>query len=591
MKLAFKIIFLAIVMLPSITMAQMEGDQWVLGYWGLNGNEQSMMFMDFRFGKLHIYKHTEIKFRILDTSSNICDSNGEPILWTNSMQIMDQFRNLIADTIAYDGKNGLWDNFYLQSSMMPFGFPYTDGAVILPVPNHPSDYSVVYQMPGIHPIYFFAPVQFLEARVHKSKTGEFELLYKDFPFSPYVEWLNSTISTVRHGNGRDWWLIYFQENSPNYYACILDPDGIHFDRQGSVDSIVNSGVGQVVFSPKGNYMARLDAISADSSQFITLYSFDRCSGYLERKATFQTPFGLFTGVAFSPSEQYLYADNNTSLWQWDLLSDDIGASQTLVDTCDGFIQPNWFVMDFGPMVNGPDGKIYIVPSAGSSQYMHVIDQPDLSASECRFWQHHTNLHIWNGRTAPNLPNYRLGPLEGSPCDTLGINNLPVSRWRKEQDVAGIQSPILFTDLSFYDPKTWLWDFDDGSTSTIPSPLHAFEPGLYHVCLSVSNEHGSDSFCQWVNILPTGIKEEIDRTTPDLDIIPNPFHNHISITSRSEIFRTGQLQLYDMHGRLVFNQQELTIPITIYLPDFPPGVYLCNVRDEKGNTRSMKLMKE
>ncbi|HEX5112242.1 MAG TPA: T9SS type A sorting domain-containing protein, partial [Saprospiraceae bacterium] len=333
------------------------------------------------------------------------------------------------------------------------------------------------------------------------------------------------------------------------------------------------------------------AISSVEGQYITLYSFDRCSGDLMRMNTFHTSNGLFTGVAFSPSEQYLYADDNTHLWQWDLLADDIAASQTLVDTFDGFIQPGWLIMDFGPMVNGPDGKIYIVPSTGSSKYMHVIDQPNLPASECRFWQHHTRLNIWNNRTAPNLPNYRLGPLDESDCDSLGLNNLPVSRWRKEQDIPGQQSPILFTDLSFYNPKTWYWEFDDGATSTEPSPVHDFQPGLYHVCLTVSNEYASDSSCQWVNILPTGLKEELDRTLPDIDIIPNPFKEYISITSRSEIFRTASLQLYDMHGRLIFDQPELTIPVKLYLPDFPPGVYLCNIRDENGNVRSVKLMKQ
>jgi len=578
-------------MLPCITMAQMEGDQWVLGYWGPLGNDQSVMYMDFRFGKLHIYKHLEIKMIISESASNICNEDGEPLLWTNGMQIMSKGGNIIVDTIAYDGLNGYWDNFYLNSYNIPFGFPDMDGSIILPVPNKPSEYSVIYPISGTHPTYYFGAVQFLETRIFKETEDKFEVLYKDNPFGPYVEWLKYTIVVTRHGNGRDWWIIYFEDDSPHYFASLLQPDGIHLEHQGSVDTSVRTGLGQAVFSPLGNYLARMDAISSAEGQYITLYSFDRCSGDLERMNTFHTANGHFTGVAFSPSEQYLYADDNTHLWQWDLLADDIAASQTLVDTCDGFIQPGWFIMDFGPMVNGPDGKIYIVPSAGSSKFMHVIDQPNLPASECRFWQHHTQLNIWSNRTAPNLPNYRLGPLDESDCDSLGLNNFPVSRWRKDQDVPGQQSPILFTDLSFYNPKNWYWEFDDGSTSSVPNPVHDFQPGLYHVCLTVSNEYASDSSCQWVNILPTDIKEELDRTTPDIDIIPNPFHEYLWITSRSEIFRAADLQLYDMHGRLIINQSELTIPVKLFLPDFPPGIYLCNIRDEFGNTRSMKLMKE
>lgn len=58
-------------------------------------------------------------------------------------------------------------------------------------------------------------------------------------------------------------------------------------------------------------------------------------GDLVRLNTFHAPSGLFTGVAFSPSEQYLYANSNRELWQWDLLAEDIAASQILVDTFDG----------------------------------------------------------------------------------------------------------------------------------------------------------------------------------------------------------------------------------------------------------------
>ena len=571
--------------------AQMEGDQWVLGYWSPSGTDQSVMYMDFRNGKLHIYKHAELKIQIAETVSNICDSIGEPILWTNGMQIMSQNGNSVADTIAYDGANGQWDSYYLQSYMMPFGFRYIDGAIILPVPDNPSDYSVLYSISGTHPNTFYQANQFLEARIHRTNNSEFELLYKDVPFGPQVNWFNYTISAVKHANGRDWWIVYFEENSPNYYISVLSPDGIHFDHKGTIDATIKAGYGQTVFSPHGNYLASLNEVSFTEGQIITLCNFDRCSGDLIRLETIKTEVGLFTGVAFSPSEQFLYVDNNTSLWQWDLKSQNIIASQTLVDTFDGFIQPGWFEMDFGPMVNGPDGKIYIVPAAGSSKYMHVIDQPDLPASECRFWQHYINLNYWNGRTAPNLPNFRLGPIDHSDCDTLGINNLPVSRWRKEQDIPGQQSPIRFTDLSFYDPQIWHWDFDDDSPSSIPSPVHSFQPGLYHVCLTVSNEYASDSSCQWINILPTGLKDDLDRTLPDIDIIPNPFKEYISITSRSETFRTASLQLYDMHGSLVIDQPELTIPIKLYLPDFPPGIYLCNIKDEDGSVRSVKLMKE
>ncbi len=85
-----------------------------------------------------------------------------------------------------------------------------------------------------------------------------------------------------------------------------------------------------------------------------------------------------------------------------------------------------------------------------------------------------------------MPNYRLGSLDGSRCDTLGINNLPVAHFRVD-DTLGVLNRYFY-DLSHHDPAHGHWDFDDGTISEDTSALHTFPgPGLYHVCLTVSNE--------------------------------------------------------------------------------------------------------
>ena len=93
----------------------------------------------------------------------------------------------------------------------------------------------------------------------------------------------------------------------------------------------------------------------------------------------------------------------------------------------------------------------------------------------------------------DFPNYRLGPLDGSPCDTLGLDNFPVAKWRYEIDDSTDLQGIRFTDLSYFNPEVWHWDFDDGWTSSETRPVHRYDaPGRYHVCLTVSNENASDT---------------------------------------------------------------------------------------------------
>lgn len=407
----------------------------------------------------------------------------------------------------------------------------------------------------------------------------------------YLEWYNGDIIATRHANGRDWWVVTFEENSARYFSYLLDPGGIALHHEGTVDSIIRTGLGQSVFSPLGNYMARMDAISFDEGQFVTLLSFDRCMGTLRRLHTLQLENAPFTGLAFSSNERLLYADSREHLWQWDLWADDIPASQTLIDTFDGFVQPGWFEMRFGPMMQTPDNRIYIVPPAGSSEFMHTIERPDLPGKECRFIQHNVNLTKPNGRSAPNIPNFRLGPLDDSPCDTLGLDNHPVARWRYEENYPGYRYDILFTDMSFYDPQEWHWDFDDGTTSEERSPLHTFDPGLYHVCLTVSNDYASDSTCQWVNVLPTLLDPQAALYKRDLSIDPNPFSESLVIKSKSGSFRAVHIQLYDINGKLVFDQPRAPVPVTIYLPDhITPGMYFCRIVEEDGEEYSFKLVR-
>lgn len=52
--------------------------------------------------------------------------------------------------------------------------------------------------------------------------------------------------------------------------------------------------------------------------------------------------------------------------------------------------------------------------------------------------------------------------------------------------------VKFTDTSWDEPKTYAWDFGDGTTSTERSPTHTFPAGAFGVTLVVSNEAGSSA---------------------------------------------------------------------------------------------------
>ncbi len=579
-----------ILLLSSIVaICQRQGDSWVIGYFGGKGNDHSLVFLDFTKNVMHISLKLDIKSEMLETGANICNSAGEPIIWTNGMEIFGPDGAYIADTIAFDGNFGYW-SFYSGGEKPALGFRKTDGALIIPVPDSENEYSVIYHTAQWHPDDGYYQIwKFLEARVEMSKDSVFSIAYQDSLIGEQHHWYVDRIEAVRHANGRDWWIVFFERLSSKYYCFILTPEGIQHSHIEETKTPVIHGLGQSCFSPDGSFFARMDGYDFVLGNFLTLYSFDRCAGHLEILETFNFTAGILTGVAFSPSGQYLYGNNNDTLWQWDLWSVNIPESKKIAGEFDGFVEPGWFPTRFGPQVLAPDGKIYMMP-VSSTKYMHVINRPDLPADMCKFDQHSINLTVPNARTAPNIPNFRLGPLDGSPCDTLGIDNIPVSRWRYEEDQPGWRYDIRFTDLSFYDPKDWHWDFGDGQSSDEISPVHTYaSSGIYEVCLTVSNENGSDTKCQEVEILTTALQEALDKT-PDLSITPNPFVDQVQIKSRSGTFRAASLEVFDMHGTKVFHQASIPVPVTLKMPQLPSGMYLFRIRDQDGTLYSFKAMK-
>ncbi|MEO0338819.1 MAG: PKD domain-containing protein, partial [Bacteroidota bacterium] len=60
--------------------------------------------------------------------------------------------------------------------------------------------------------------------------------------------------------------------------------------------------------------------------------------------------------------------------------------------------------------------------------------------------------------------------------------------------------IQFTDVSTNTPTAWLWDFGDGNTSTQQNPAHTYAAeGQYTVCLTATNQFGTDSTCAMVTL--------------------------------------------------------------------------------------------
>lgn len=66
--------------------------------------------------------------------------------------------------------------------------------------------------------------------------------------------------------------------------------------------------------------------------------------------------------------------------------------------------------------------------------------------------------------------------------------------------------VSFYDLSTFNPTSWLWNFGDGSTSTLQNPTHTYSTnGTYTISMIASNAYGSDTltFLNYINIISSG----------------------------------------------------------------------------------------
>jgi PKD repeat protein len=135
--------------------------------------------------------------------------------------------------------------------------------------------------------------------------------------------------------------------------------------------------------------------------------------------------------------------------------------------------------------------------------------------------------------------------------------------------------------------TYAWDFGDGQTSTEPSPLHTFgSNGSYNVCLTITGECGSSTFCQQIN-LSVGIN---DVGSGNAGITLNPSPANAFFTVRSEHALITSVQLVDANGRLLqtmaYNRNgSVVVPVA----QLPNGLYVARIHLANGTMQHLRVM--
>ncbi len=570
----------------------MHDNMWI------SENAVHLFHVDFRTQAPSVIQKDHYMKLSVTGNSVFSDEAGNLLYYTNSFQINNKIDSLL------ENGDSLNVGYYFGLNH----YPIQNGSFFIPAPGDTSRCYLIYMYPEKYPGTFPLPVKVQYALIDRTaNNGLGKVLEKNVPVITGGLELNfNHAGAVHHANGRDWWIIVPDRMRPEFYRILLTPEGFSLPQVQEIGfkpptTNPNRYLGYNLFSPDGTKYAEFNyVVHNDSFPPITgmlqLYDFDRCTGLLSGSTLIEIPpvepsAGIENvGIGYSPSSNRFYLAYHNELAghvlvQYDIESDDIENSSKVISTCPPG-SPNW-TCQLGWPILAPNGKLYI-GGLVDTVAINVIQHPDNLGEDCHFefGKGFVFPDKYPAGGAPYFPNYRLGPIDGSVCDTLGIDNHPLAGFNWE--VADSLNPFLigFYDNSFYEPTDWFWDFAGTGTSTEVNPVHEFpSPGTYEVCLTVSNQFDSDTFCQNVTVdsLPTATSEPQRSFPVFFKISPNPATDEININFFNlSSQRHYQLNVKSVTGALLLQKklQGNTRNVKVPLHELSTGIYLVELADDK-----------
>ena len=438
---------------------------------------------------------TENLFGMRQCGLSISDSDGKLLFYTNCQQVATS-DNLVmenGDSLNFES-NLIFDQdtinyeYYLNSNGYGEGSVNVQGAIALPEPSNEDMFYLFHVNVGAVDGVYTQGTHLLCSKINMTKNSEQgkvieknTVVIEDLIFP-------GGLNATKHANGRDWWLIVFRFGEPGYYKILVGEGGVKGVWQEGLDvSLKQDDHGPSSFSPNGNRFALVASSPNDQEeQSLYAFDFDRCSGLLSNSkkilyTDWQLQWGgyfkLYSyGCTFSPNSRYLYISDRTNYLQLDMWSDDLHSSMVNFADNDGFWDlwgPD-YLHTFDPSTHhqwsyfgysglAPDGRVYAT-TVGLTRYFHVIERPNNPGVSCKMEQHSFKVLGINQYSYPNHPNYRLGPLEGSGCDTLGIKKDIFIHAHPYPNEGCVGGEAHFEVTAFGTGKTYQWQAsNDGNT--------------------------------------------------------------------------------------------------------------------------------
>ncbi len=260
-----KLLIICFVFCSLTALTQNHDNVWLVGQ-----ETSSSTKLSFDNGVLQI-DSTVRNMPISDACVSISDSLGNLIFYSNGIKINNAQYQLIQNG---DGLNpGQIANDFAQS-----GYPIRNSMIAFPHPNQSKKYYLFHQSltyasdnAGLGEHLYYSLIDMNANNGLGMVEIKNQLLISDSIG-------RGQLQVVKHGNGKDWWLVQHIAWSNGFYFYLVSEDTIIYTHKQYIGNFPNSAgawQGQSVFSPDGTKYARYD-----TRNDLDIFDFDRCSGLL-----------------------------------------------------------------------------------------------------------------------------------------------------------------------------------------------------------------------------------------------------------------------------------------------------------------------